>query len=39
MSMDLRIALIALDRNLILVTRNFKDFQHVPKLLVEDWTV
>jgi tRNA(fMet)-specific endonuclease VapC len=38
-TMDLRIASIALDRDLILLTRNFKDFQHVPKLLVEDWTV
>jgi hypothetical protein len=38
-TMDLRIASIALDLDLILLTRNVKDFQSVPQLLVEDWTV
>jgi tRNA(fMet)-specific endonuclease VapC len=37
--MDLRIASIALDRGLILLTRNTRDFRKVQGLLIEDWTV
>lgn len=37
-TMDLRIASIALSRNLIVVTRNARDFAQVPGLATEDWT-
>jgi tRNA(fMet)-specific endonuclease VapC len=38
-TMDLRIASIAISRNLVLLTRNARDFNKVPKLAIEDWTV
>jgi tRNA(fMet)-specific endonuclease VapC len=37
--MDLRIAAITLENNGILVTRNLRDFQRVPNLVVENWAV
>lgn len=36
--MDARIASIALANQRILLTRNYKDFEKVPGLMVEDWT-
>ena len=38
-TMDLRIAAIAISRNLVLLTRNVSDFSKVPSLVTEDWTV
>jgi tRNA(fMet)-specific endonuclease VapC len=38
-TMDLRLASIALSNNLILLTRNTKDFSKVPGLVIENWTV
>jgi tRNA(fMet)-specific endonuclease VapC len=36
---DLRIASIVLAHNGVLLTRNLKDFEKVPNLLVQDWSV
>jgi tRNA(fMet)-specific endonuclease VapC len=38
-TMDLRIAAISRSRNLVLLTRNVRDFSKVPGLVTEDWTV
>jgi tRNA(fMet)-specific endonuclease VapC len=38
-TMDLRIAAIALTRNLTVLTSNVSDFRQVPGLNVEDWTL
>ena len=38
-SMDLRIAAVTLEHNGVLVTRNLRDFQRVPNLVVENWAV
>lgn len=38
-TMDLRIAAIAISRNLVLLTRNISDFNKVSGLMMEDWTV
>jgi tRNA(fMet)-specific endonuclease VapC len=38
-SQDLRIASTAIVNNLIVVTRNQRDFQHVPGLKLEDWSL
>ncbi len=38
-TMDLRIASICLAENFVLLSRNRKDFEQVPELFLEDWTV
>ncbi len=37
-TMDIRIAAIALTHDALLLSRNFRNFQRVPNLRVEDWT-
>lgn len=37
--MDARIAAIALSRQMILLTRNHRDFSKVAGLAIEDWTI
>jgi tRNA(fMet)-specific endonuclease VapC len=36
-SMDLKIASIAISHSAILVSRNLKDFEEIPDLIVKDW--
>ncbi len=36
---DLRIAAVTLEHGGILVTRNLRDFQRIPNLVVENWAV
>lgn len=36
---DMRIASIVISHNGILLTRNRRDFEKIPNLLIEDWTV
>lgn len=38
-TMDLRIACIGLETDSVVLTRNLVDFQKVPGLQIEDWTV
>ncbi|AFZ15221.1 PilT protein domain protein [Crinalium epipsammum PCC 9333] len=38
-TMDLRIAAIAISRNLVLLTRNVSDFSKIPGLVTENWTL
>nr|WP_265338631.1 type II toxin-antitoxin system VapC family toxin [Nodularia sp. LEGE 04288] len=38
-TMDLRIAAIAISRNLVLLTRNIGDFGKIPGLVTENWTI
>ncbi len=36
-AMDVKIASIAISRDAILVSRNLRDFEEVPNLVVKDW--
>ena len=36
---DLRIAAVTLEHSAVLITRNLRDFQRIPNLVVEDWAV
>jgi len=38
-TMDLKIAAIALAHDAVLLSRNLKDFNSIPKLRVEDWSL
>ena len=38
-AMDLWVAALALDRNLIVVTRNRRDYERVAGVSLEDWTI
>ena len=38
-SQDLKIASTALANDLVLVTRNTRDFKKIPRLSVEDWSL
>jgi len=38
-TMDLRIAATALSRGFTVLSRNLVDFEQVPGLAVEDWTI
>jgi tRNA(fMet)-specific endonuclease VapC len=37
--MDLRIGAVALENGFTVITRNLRDFQRVPGLTCEDWSV
>lgn len=38
-TMDLKIASIAIVNNATLLSRNLRDFEQIPNLKVEDWTI
>ena len=38
-TMDVKIASIALAKNMILLTRNTRDFSKIPGLMFEDWSI
>ena len=38
-TMDLRIASIAVSQQMAVVTRNTVDYERIPGLVVQDWTV